>query len=192
MDELLNFIIQFNDILKKQITAYSEFIPLLDEEETAIANYDLAALEKIVILKDQHSRIAQSLEERRILILKKICYMMAFDSRGQNLSMKLFKFTFSTYIKNIKTLVSEITYEKLVEQENLFLEISSNFEKTFEFVYPRIYRNQLILKKLMKNVSLSLSLFQSEAEVGMNYDSLGKAQSLANKNSGISSMRIKA
>jgi hypothetical protein len=192
MDELLNFIIQFNDILKKQIASYSEFIPILDEEEIAIANYDLVALEKIVILKDQHSRIAQSLEERRVFILKKICYMIAFDPRGQNLSLKLFKFTFSTYVKNIKTLISEATFEKLVEQENLFHEISADFEKTFEFVYPRIYRNQIILKKLMKNVSLSLSLFQSEAEVGMNYDSLGKAQSFTNKSSGISSMRIKA
>lgn len=192
MDELLNFIVQFNDILKKQISSYSEFISILDEEEAAISNYDLAALEKIVILKDQHSRIAQSLEERRIFILKKICYMIAFDARGQKLSLKLFKFTFSTYIKNIKTLISEATFEKLIEQENLFHEIANEFEKTFEFVYPRIYRNQIILKKLVKSVSLSLSLFQSEAEVGMNYDSLGKAQALANKSTGISSMRIKA
>jgi hypothetical protein len=192
MDELLNFIILFNEILNKQIIAYTEFIPILDEEEIAIANYDLSALDKIVIIKDQHSRIAQSLEERRILTLKKICYMMAFDSRGQNLSLKLFKFTFSTYLKNVKTLISQETYAKFVEQEEIFNEISSRFENTFEFVYPRIYRNQLILKKLLKNVSLSLSLFQSEAEVGMNYDSFGKAQSLTNRSTGISSMRIKA
>lgn len=192
MDELLNFIMQFNDILKKQIAVYSEFVPILDEEEAAIAEYDLAALEKIVILKDQHSRIAQSLEEKRIFLLKKICYMIAFDARGQNLSLKLFKFTFSTYIKNIKPLISEITYEKLLEQEKLFNETASEFEKTFEFVYPRIYRNQTILKKLSKNVSMSLTLLQSEADVGMNYDSLGKAKSLANKSAGISSLRIKA
>ena len=117
---------------------------------------------------------------------------MAFDSRGQNLSLKLFKFTFSTYLKNVKTLISQETYAKFVEQEEIFNEISSRFENTFEFVYPRIYRNQLILKKLLKNVSLSLSLFQSEAEVGMNYDSFGKAQSLTNRSTGISSMRIKA
>lgn len=192
MEELLNLISQFNEILKKQINSYLEFIPILDEEEAAISNYDLAALEKIVIIKDQHSRIAQSLEERRVIILKKICYMMAFDSRGQNLSLKLFKFTFATYIKNIKSLVSEATFNKLLEQENTFNEVSNEFEKSFETVYPRIFRNQVILKKLMKNVSLSISLFQSEAEVGMNYDSLGKAKSLTNKSSGISSMRIKA
>ncbi|KAB8037819.1 hypothetical protein GCL60_11635 [Silvanigrella paludirubra] len=192
MEELLNLIIQFNDILRKQIQSYLEFLPILDEEEIAISNYDLASLEKMVIIKDQHSRIAQSLEERRVIVLKKICYMMAFDPRGQNLSLKLFKFTFSTYIKNIKTLVGEVTYNKLLEQETTFNEISSEFEKTFEVVYPRIYRNQAILKKLMKNVSLSISLFQSEAEVGMNYDSLGKAQSLTNKNNGLSSMRVKA
>ena len=80
-------------------------------------------LERMVIVKDQHSRIAQSLEERRVVILKKICYMMAFDPRGQSLSLKLFKFTFSTYIKNIKTLVGEVTYNKLLEQENIFNEI---------------------------------------------------------------------
>lgn len=192
MEELINLIIQFNDILRKQIQSYLEFLPILDEEEIAISNYDLASLEKMVIIKDQHSRIAQSLEERRVIVLKKICYMMAFDPRGQNLSLKLFKFTFSTYIKNIETLVGEVTYNKLLEQETTFNEISTEFEKTFEVVYPRIYRNQAILKKLMKNVSLSISLFQSEAEVGMNYDSLGKAQSLTNKNNGLSSMRVKA
>ncbi|WP_397599978.1 hypothetical protein [Silvanigrella sp.] len=192
MEELLNLIIQFNDILRKQIQSYLEFLPILDEEEIAISNYDLASLERMVIIKDQHSRIAQSLEERRVIVLKKICYMMAFDPRGQNLSLKLFKFTFSTYIKNIKTLVGEVIYNKLLEQETIFNEISTEFEKSFEVVYPRIYRNQAILKKLMKNVSLSISLFQSEAEVGMNYDSLGKAQSLTNKNNGLSSMRVKA
>ncbi|APJ04366.1 flagellar protein FlgN [Silvanigrella aquatica] len=192
MDELLNLIIQFNEILKKQIASYVEFIPILDEEETAIANYDLIALERIVIVKDQHSRIAQSIEERRIQILKKICYMIAFDPRGQNLSLNLFKFTFSTYLKNIKTLINEEMFAKLLEQECAFNSTASEFEKTFEFVYPRIYRNQVILKKLSKNVSMSISLFQSEAEAGMNYDSLGKAQSLTNKNTGISSMRVKA
>jgi DNA topoisomerase-2 len=39
---------------------------------------------------------------------------------------------------------------------------------------------------------LCINLFQSEADVGMNYDSFGKAQSLTNKTQTISSMRIKA
>ena len=192
MDELLNFIVQFNDILKKQIITYSDFITILDEEEDAIANYDIAALEKIIILKDQQSRIAQSLEERRLIILKKICYMMAFDARGKNLSLKLFKLTFFTYLKNIKNLISETIFEKLISQENECNKISLEFEKTFELVYPRIYRNQFILKNLTRSVSLSLALFQTEAKTGLNYDSCGKAQSLTYKSSGLSSMRVKA
>lgn len=192
MDELLNYIIKFNEILQKQIESFLEFIPILDQEELAIANYDLALLEKIIVVKDQHSRIAQSLEDRRIYFLKKICYLIAFDSRGQNLSLNLFKVTFSTYLKNIKSLVNQIIFEKLSVQEENFNKIACDFEKTFELVYPRIYRNEVILKKLAKHISLSLSLFQTDAEVGMNYDSLGKSHSFVNRNSGISSMRIKA
>lgn len=67
-----------------------------------------------------------------------------------------------------------------------------NLKKLFSEVYPRIFRNQTLLKKLMKNVTLSLSLFQSEAEVGMNYDSMGKAQQHLNQGNAVSSVRVKA
>ncbi|KAB8031808.1 flagellar export chaperone FlgN [Fluviispira multicolorata] len=192
MEELISLIAQFNDILKKQIVTYTEFIPILDEEENAICKYDLSYLEKIVILKDQKSRIAISLEEKRLLLIKKICYMIAFDSRGLTLSLNLFAQAFSTYTKNIQSLISSETFCKLKELQDQFFSIKAEYENTFEFIYPRIYRNQVILKKLLRNVTLSLSLFQSEAEVGMNYDSLGKAQSLLNQNNNYSSVRVKA
>lgn len=131
MEELISLISQFNDVLKKQISLYLEFIPILNDEEESIAKYDLAALEKAIILKDQSSRIAQSLEDKRLNILKKICYMIAFDPRGQNLSLKLFKYTFSVYLNNIKTLINSEIYEKLIEKENEFIGISNEFEKTF-------------------------------------------------------------
>jgi hypothetical protein len=192
MDELINLIIQFNEVLKKQIAVYLDFIPILNEEEQAIAEYNITSLEKVVILKDQHSRIAQNIEEKRISILKKICYMIAFDARGQKLSLKLFRIAFSTYLKNIQPLINLETYTKIQEQENNFKEIANEFENTFITIYPRIFRNEIILKKLLKNVTMSINLFQSEADVGMNYDSFGKAQSLTNKTQTISSMRIKA
>ncbi|BBH52353.1 hypothetical protein [Fluviispira sanaruensis] len=192
MEELLSLIAQFNDILKKQILIFSEIVPILDEEESAISKYDLAELEKIIIIKDQNSRISQSLEEKRVITLKKICYMIAFDSRGHNLSLNLFAQAFSTYTKNIQSLISPETYEKLRDLEIQFFKIKEEFENQFEVIYPRIYRNQVVLKKLQRNVSLSLSLFQSEAEVGMNYDSLGKAQSLKHQSNNFSSVRVKA
>ncbi|WGL60547.1 flagellar export chaperone FlgN [Pigmentibacter sp. JX0631] len=192
MEELIALLSQFNDILKKQITNYTEYLPILEEEEFAITNYDLSALEKIVIVKDQHSRISQSLEQRRVAILRKICYMIAFDPRGQKLSLNLFKITFKKYLDNIKNLVNEVTYKKILEEEENILHTATEFENLFETVYPRIYRNQIILKKLLRNITLSINLFQSEADVGMNYDNLGKAHSSANKNTVNSSMRIKA
>ncbi|MGY3805234.1 hypothetical protein ACWNT8_14315 [Pigmentibacter ruber] len=192
MEELITLLSQFNDILKKQISNYIEYIPILEEEELAITNCDLTALEKIVIVKDQHSRISQSLEQRRVSILRKICYMIAFDPRGQKLSLSLFKITFKKYLDNIKTLVNEDTYKKILEAEENILYTANEFENLFETVYPRIYRNQLILKKLLRNITLSINLFQSEANIGMNYDNLGKAHSNANKGSVNSSMRIKA
>lgn len=192
MEDLISLLTQFNEILKKQVTVYLEFLPILDEEEEAITNYDLSALEKVVIIKDQHSRISQSLEQRRVNVLRKICYMIAFDPRGQKLSLNLFKVTFNSYLENIKKLVNEELYNKILEEQNKINATASEFEKSFEIVYPRIYRNQIILKKLLRNVTLSINLFQSEADVGMNYDALGKAHSAVNKSSATSSMRVKA
>lgn len=192
MEELISLLRQFNEVLKKQITSYLEFIPILDEEEQAITSYDLASLEKIVIIKDQHSRISQSLEQRRVQILRKICYMIAFDPRGQKLSLNLFKITFNTYLENIKNLVQDSVYLKLCEENDNITETANEFEKSFEVVYPRIYRSQIILKKLLRNITLSINLFQSESDVGMNYDALGKAHSAVNNSMATSSMRIKA
>src|SRR5689334_16287967 len=104
MDELITLLEQFNLTLKQQIDSFKEFVLILDQEEQSIAKYNLLEIEKSVILKDQHIKIANSLEENRIILLKKICYMIAFDSRGQNLSLPLFKNVFTTYLQNVKSL----------------------------------------------------------------------------------------
>lgn len=192
MEELLKTLQHFNQIMLKQINSLFEFVTILDEEEQTIVNYDLSSLEKVVIVKDQHSRIALSLEEKRILLAKKICYLIAFDPRGNPLTLSLLSQALHVYIKNVATLISPETYQKLTETEINFLEIKNKFESAFKNVQPRIFRNQIVVKKLLRNVNLSISLFQTEAELGLNYDSLGKTQFLSNSNQTISSLRVKA
>ena len=190
MNEFIALFEQFNLILRQQIESFKEFVLILDQEEQSIARYDFLEIEKSVILKDQHTQLAESLEEKRIILLKKICYMMAFDSRGQKLSLPLFKTVFTAYLQNVKKLLPEDIILKLEEIYSNFLEISNEFYSIFESVSKRIYRNQLILKKVIRHVNLSLNLFQSEAESGMNYDSLGKAQTVFTQQTPVSSIRV--
>ncbi len=190
MEELLNLLLQLNLTLKKQVDSFKEFVFILDQEEHAISIYNFSEVEKSVILKDQHTRIAESLEEKRINLLKKICYMIAFDSRGQKLSLNLFKTVFTSYLQNVVNLLSKEIIQDLTNFQNEFLAISNEFQNTFDQVSKRIYRNQIILKKIIKHVNLSINLFQSEADSGMNYDSLGKTQSIFNQQNHISSIRV--
>lgn len=116
--------------------------------------------------------------------------MIAFDARGQKLSLTLFKTVFSTYLKNVQSLLTENIFQRLSELNTNFIEISNEFYNLFQDVSKRIYRNELILKKVIRHVNLSLNLFHSEAEAGMNYDALGKAQSVFNHQNTVSSIRV--
>ena len=125
MDELIQLLKEFNLVLRQQNDCLSEFVFILDQEEQAIANYHFLEIEKSVIQKDQHTRLSSSLEEKRIQLLKKICSMMAFDSRGQTLTLPLFKIIFSTYLENVKKLLSDEINLKLEELKSEFFEILS-------------------------------------------------------------------
>ncbi|MES2614172.1 MAG: flagellar export chaperone FlgN [Bdellovibrionota bacterium] len=190
MDELISLLDQFNAILKQQIEALNEFVIVLDQEENAIRLYQFLEIEKSVILKDQHTQIAAALEEKRIQLLKRICYMIAFDSRGQTLSLPLFKTVFSSYLENVKTILPKNIVEKLYELNTSFIEISNEFSDTFQQASKRIYRNQLILKKVIRHVNLSINLFQTAAEASTNYDALGKTQSVFSQQNAVSSIRV--
>lgn len=190
MEELIALIEQLNLTLKQQINLLNEFILILNQEEQSISTYCFLEVEKSIILKDNHSKIMLSLEEKRINILKKICYMIAFDSRGQKLTLPLFKTVFGAYLNNVKNLLTKDVFIKIEELNNNFLEITNEFSLTFENASKRIYRNQIILKKVLKHVNLSLNLFQSEAVSSMNYDSLGKSQSAFNQQNPVSSIRV--
>lgn len=190
MEELITLLTQFNDILKLQLESFHEFVHILDMEEHAITLYQFAEIEKSVVLKDQQTKVSQSYEEKRIRCLKKICYLMAFDSRGQNLSLPLFKTVFSTYVENVKKLLTPEIIEKLELLKNEFFQLSDDFTQSFENMSLRINRNQAILKKVLRHVNLSINLFQSEASSGTNYDSLGKSQSIFNQKNPASSIRV--
>ncbi len=191
MHELLQLLEKFNFILSKQVSSFNEFIAILDQEEHAIKNYDLPEVEKSIILKDQHIRIAESLENQRVTILNKICYMIAFDARKQKVSLPIFKMVFQSYLENVTTLLPEDVIQQLKMFFTEFNKISEEFKQSFDSAAGRIYRNQLILKKVLKHVNLSLSLFQSAAEAGMNYNSLGQSKPAFPDQQNLSSVRVK-
>lgn len=190
MDDLILLLEQFNLILKQQVQLFHEFIFVLDAEEKSIASYCFLDLEKAVISKDQHTRLSASFEEKRVVLLKKICSMIAFDTRNQNLSLPLFKSVFFTYMENVKKLLNKDVMIKLEKFYSEFLIISSELSSAYDKVSKRIFRNQVILKKVLRNINLSISLFQSEVEAGMNYDAMGKAQTIFNHQKPVSSIRV--
>ena len=190
MEELITLFAQFNLIIREQIKLLNEFVFILDQEEDAIARYNFFETEKSVVLKNQHMKMFQAAEEKRIILMKRICYLIAFDSRDQNLSLTLFKDIFSTYLLNVKKLLDENIIQELECLKLDFFEISSEYSSVFENISNRIYRNQVILKKVILHVNMSLNLFQLESESGANYDSLGKTQSIFNQQNPASSIRV--
>jgi flagellar biosynthesis/type III secretory pathway chaperone len=190
MDDLIFLLQQLNKTIEQQISAFNEFIVVLDQEEQSIAAYSFVDVERTFILKDQITQMSYSLEEKRLTLLKKICYFMAYDTRGLKVSLPVFKTVFKTYIENVKKLLSEDIISILEKLYANFNVISEDFKNTFVRASGKIYRNQLILKKVLKHVNLSLNLFQTEADSSMNYDSLGKTHNAFGSQNSVTSIRV--
>lgn len=190
MNELFDLLDQFNQTIKEQIESFKQFLVILDDEESAISNYNFGKIERSVIQKDQHVQIADALEKKRINILKKICYLIAYDPRGQLLSFSQFKTIFEVYLKNVTNLLPVEIFNEINNKFEEFKEAAYEFQDIFNQASLRIQRNENILKTLIKHVNLSINLFHSEGESSFNYDSLGKSQNIFKQNNSISSIRV--
>jgi hypothetical protein len=192
MEELIQTLMQFDELIIKQCALFEAFVPLLDEEETAISNHSLIEMEQALIKKDQHTKIAQSIEEKRVILVKKIFYFMAYDARDQNLSLNLFKNVFTLYVDNVKNLIDKKMLDEIISlKESIFYHVDT-FLEIFYQVSGRIYRNQEIVKKMVSHIHFSLNLFQSEAGMDIKYDSYGKSHSKLGKQGVYSNIRVRA
>ena len=164
-------------IIKDQNNLFLQFVNILDEEESAIAQYSMRLIEKSLVTKDQYVKICESMEEKRNITIKKLFHMMAFDTRGLKLSVTLFETVLNSYIQNVKNLLSLEDRNQLENLEITFQNVIKDFKKTFKIFSERSYRNKLILSKLSQHVRLSLQLFETETSKDNNYNSKGKVSS---------------
>lgn len=190
MEELLRLLEQFNTTLQQQATFLVDFTLVLDAEEEAISRYHFLDIEKSVTLKDQKVRLFQSLEDKRIQLAQKICALMAFDGRQQNLSLSLLRTVFGTYLNNVRDLVSADFTSRLEVCYEQFCAISAQFLESFQTVSARIYRNKTILKKVLHHINISLNLLGAQTDAGTRYDALGKTQSALQGQNLSSSIRV--
>lgn len=192
MDELLSLLETFRESMQSQIKILSQLVPILDREEDLLARFDLNDFEKTVIEKDQLAKRTQVIEDRRAVVLRKICYLISYDARGQLPTLRTFRLIFKNYLEKVESLILPETFVSLKEKESAIAETEQRFRELFSFTAPRVYRNQVILKKLLKNFKLSISLLQTEVVKDQNYDKSGKAISKPASSDSWSSVRIKA
>lgn len=192
MNELLALLSQFRDCLEQQMRLYSELVPVIDREEDMLTRFDVGAFEKVVVEKDQLVRRAQACEERRLALVKRICFMIAFDARGQLPSLRTFLAVFESYCARVATLIDAPTREALEEHRAALQDIAARYFAAFKVIAPRVHRNQIIMRKMARNFERSLSIMQSEANVPSDYDATGKTTAKVLSKDGLSSVRVKA
>ena len=113
MNELLKFLAQFLQCIRQQMTLLEELLVVLAREEELVVSFSLPDFEKLVVEKDQIVRLIQAAESRRLQILQKLCFMMAFDARGKSPSLSEFVSVAQSYQKNVASLIDPETFGKL-------------------------------------------------------------------------------
>ena len=192
MNELLNLLPLFQESLELQVKIFGDLLPVLDREEEMLMNFDVTDFEKVVVEKDQLVRRAQSAEERRLAALKRICFMISYDARGQLPTLRSFLVLFENYVTNTEKLVDAGVHAELKIWNEHIKTLAAEYMALFKSAQPRILRNQLVLQKMARNFERSLAVMQNEANVGQNYNSQGKSHSRNTGKDGLSFVRVKA
>jgi flagellar biosynthesis/type III secretory pathway chaperone len=191
MDELFKLLESFLGHLKTQMELFAELLPILDEEEQMMSIFDVGKFEKIVVRKDQLVQQASRVEEKRVICLRRICFLVGFDARGQALpSLREFSNVLLSYERNVENLLpaENVTYLKSLCDS--IRNLSQSYLDSFTEAAPRIRRNQTVLTRLAKNFEQSLNLLKTEQNSGDGYNALGKSKNLFERPDGMSSVRI--
>lgn len=192
MEELYKLLAQFEDCLENQIAIFRELIPVLDREEFLIEHFELAEFERLVTEKDQAAKRLEHLESQRIGQLRKICYLVSYDARGQVPNLREFISILKNYTINVQRLLDVSVYQQLLAHTEKINGICISYREMFAGTAPRIYRNELILKKLLANFKKSMNLIETEVVRANNYDRKGKTNSRPTHGDKWSSVRVKA
>jgi len=174
MSELLKFLAQFLQCLRQQMTLLEELLVVLAREEELVASFSLPDFEKLVVEKDQIVRLIQAAESRRLQILQKLCFMMAYDARGKSPSLSEFVAVAQSYQKNVATLIDADTSEKLSVFVAEIEHVAQVYRTQFLHAQPRIEQNKLILKSLALNFKRSLMVMEAESASANRYNEKGR------------------
>lgn len=177
MDELVKIVNQFNTNLDQQINVYRELETILDYEEKSLAEFHLTEFEKILIEKDQNVQRLLLLNTKREALLTKLCYFISYDTRRGLPSLVEFQKAFDTYLKNIKDLVEEETYNQVNHLAIQFKEVAHRYREVYVHLTPRFYRNQQILRQMTRSFSQSVAIFESALPIAREYNKKGTSTS---------------
>jgi len=156
------------------MTLLEELLVVLAREEELVASFSLPDFEKLVVEKDQIVRLIQAAESRRVQILQKLCFMMAYDARGKSPSLSEFVAVAQSYQKNVATLIDADTSEKLSVFVAEIEHVAQVYRTQFLHAQPRIEQNKLILKSLALNFKRSLMVMEAESASANRYNEKGR------------------
>lgn len=192
VEELLALLGQLQDCLSHQMGLFEELLPLLDREEELLQRFDVGEVERLVVEKDQVVRRARAVEDKRLALLRRVCFLIGYDARGDLPSLTSFLTVFASYVGNVKPLVDAPTAEALAARHASLSELSARYLDGFRRHAPRIQRNQAVLTKLARNFERSLTLLRNEASLQQGYDSTGRSRERVPSPKSTSSVRVKA
>jgi len=192
MEELLKLLTGFQDCLFHQMQIFEELLPVLDREEELVLRFDVGEFERLVVEKDQIVRRAQAVEERRLGLLRRICFLIAYDARGELPSLRTFLTVFESYVANVQALLEATVRDSLSARSAELRTLSDRYLGLFQAAAPRIRRNQTVLTKMAHNFERSLAILRSEASIEHNYDAAGRSQAAGGGLRHNSFVRVKA
>ncbi|MEY4065388.1 MAG: hypothetical protein RIR26_1596 [Pseudomonadota bacterium] len=175
MNELLKLLAQFQQCLQQQMTMMEELLVIIGREAELVVSFSLPEFERLVTEKDQVVRLAQAAEERRLQILKKLCFMMAFDARGRLPSLSEFQSVGRAYAQNVERLIDRDTQIQLNAALDDVERVSALYRSAFLHAQPRIDENKKILRALAANLKRSVNFLQAQAAGGKRYDGRGQS-----------------
>ncbi|NBO39249.1 hypothetical protein EBU99_11780 [bacterium] len=192
MNELLKLLAQFLQCLQQQMTLMEDLLGVLAREEELVVSFSLPEFEKLVTEKDQIVRLIQAAEDRRLQVLKKLCFMMAFDARGKMPTLTEFIAVARSYLENIERLVDAETHQRVRASLGDIESIAVIYRSAFLHAQPRIEQNKLILSALARNFKRSVMVFQNEAALTKRYNEKGRSVAPNVQKDGITFVRVRA
>jgi hypothetical protein len=192
MDELLKLLSSFEDCLSHQMRIFRQLLPVLDREEELVVRFDVGEFEKLVVEKDQIVRRAHSVEERRLVALKRVCFLVGYDARGELPSLRAFLVVLDNYAANVAPLLDAETAASLEAVRGRIHAVAAEYLELFRGAAPRIGRNQTVLAKMARNFERSLAILRTEASLQQDYDAAGRARLPGRGAEGNSFVRVKA